>query len=198
MGITRNYEDDVVKTLLKSPYIEINEREAAFLYRFAKKFQAAKQGEQIHQIDNDQEIKRYMTGFAAELALERFLGVKILDTTFGHSDNYNHADLKSSGLNVGIKCSLFKNYPVVFKEPHNPEIITVLKGTRVYICGLASIQNMTTNCDDDLILNAKFKARGVKTGFYGFDQLIPFKNLEELKQAYRNLPKPPRHNKYKN
>jgi len=195
MPISRDYQEDALKVLIRSPYIELNARDAQFLYDFAKKFQAAKANEVIHQIDNDQEIKRYMTGFAAELAVERLLGVRILDTSFGHSDNYNHADLKSAGLNIGVKCSLLGNYPVVFKTPHNAEIITVLHGTRVFVCGLASVQNMMKYSDDNLILNAKFKARGVKTGFYGFDQLVPFKNLDELKAAYKNLPKIPQKQK---
>jgi hypothetical protein len=197
MAINRDYQEDALKVLIKSPYIELDAKDAKFLYAFAQKFQAEKSGESVHQIDNDKEIKRYMTGFAAELAVERLLGVKILDTTFGHSDNYNHADLKAAGLDIGVKCSLLGNYPVVFKKPHNAEIITVLHGTRVFICGLASIQTMTKFCDEDLILNEKFKARGVKTGFYGFDQLVPFKNLDELKAAYRNLPKPPQKQKFK-
>lgn len=197
MPISRDYQEDALKVLIRSPYIELNARDAQFLYDFAKKFQAAKANEVIHQIDNDQEIKRYMTGFAAELAVERLLGVSILDTSFGHSDNYNHADLKSAGLNIGVKCSLLGNYPVVFKAPHNAEIITVLHGTRVFICGLASVQNMIKYSDDNLILNQKFKARGVKTGFYGFEQLVPFKTLDELKDAYKNLPKPPQKQKFR-
>lgn len=54
---------------------------------------------------------------------------------------------------------------------------------------MATIQNMLNNVDDDLIMNAKFRARGVKTGFYGFDELLPFKTLDDLKQIARNLPK---------
>lgn len=197
MPIPRDYQEDALKVLIKSPFIDLNAKDAQFLYDFAQKFQAKKAGEVVHQIDNDKEIKRYMTGFAAELAVERLLGIKILDTTFGHSDNYNHADLKSAGLDIGVKCSLLGNYPVVFKKPHNAEIITVLHGTRVFICGLASVQNMMKNCDEDLILNEKFKARGVKTGFYGFSELIPFKNIDELKAAYKNLPKHPQKQKFK-
>lgn len=185
----RIYEDDVVKTLLKSPSIELVEKDAKFLYNFIKQFQRAKQNEHIHQIDNDQEIKRYMTGFAAELALEKFLGVQIMDTSFGHSDNYNHPDLGSLGINMGIKCGLYGNYPVVFKQPKNAEIITVLRGTKIYICGVATVKDMIDYSDDNLILNAKFRARGVKSGFYGFDQLKPFKNLEELKEIAKHLPK---------
>jgi len=187
--ISRNYEDDVIKTLLKSPVIELNKADAQFLYDFAKKFQKAKEGEHVHRIDNDQEIKRYMSGFAAELAIEKLLGVKIMDTSFGHSDNYNHADLKSLGIDIGVKCCLYPNYPVVFKQPKNAEIITVLRGTKVYVCGVATIQNMLNNVDDDLIMNEKFRARGIKTGFYGFNELLPFKTLDDLKQIAKNLPK---------
>jgi hypothetical protein len=189
MGIFRSYEEDAIKTLLKAPYVDLDAKDAARLYKFAEEFQKQKAGEHVHNIDNEYELKRYITGFAAEIALEKFLGIKILDTTFGKSENYHHADLKQAGINIGIKCSLFGNYPVVFNSPNNAEIITVLKDTRVYICGVATIKAMKEFSDENLILNAKFKARGVKSGFYGFDQLIPFKNLDELKNIYKNLPK---------
>lgn len=189
----RKYQDDVVPFLTNTTVIELTPDDVDLVREFAKRFQKEKSFEHLHQIDNEQEIKRYMTGFSAELALEKMLGVKILDTTLGKSENYNHADLKGNGINIGIKCALYGNYPVVFKQPYNAEIVTVLKGNKVYVCGVASVQTMLNYSDDNLILNAKFRARGVKSGFYGFDQLIPFKNLEELKAIYKKLPSRPRY-----
>lgn len=34
--------------------------------------------------------------------------------------------------------------------------------------------------DDDLILDPNLRARGTKTGFYGFEQLVPIKSLSDL------------------
>ena len=187
----RKYQDDVVPFLNKAVVIELTAADVELVREFAKQFQKAKSFEHLHQIDDEQEIKRYMTGFSAELALEKLLGVKILDTTLGKSENYNHADLKDNGINVGIKCAHYGNYPVVFKKPYNAEIVTVLRGNKVYVCGVASIQTMLDYADDNLILNAKFRARGVKSGFYGFDQLIPFTNLDELKAICKRLPPRP-------
>jgi len=187
----RNYQNDVVPFLNKATVIELTPADVELIREFALQFQKAKSTEHIHQIDNEQEIKRYMTGFSAELALEKMLGVRILDTSLGKSENYNHADLKSNGINVGIKCAHYGNYPVVFKQPYNAEIVTVLRGNKVYVCGVASVQTMLKYADDNLILNAKFRARGVKSGFYGFEQLIPFKNLGELKTICKNLPPRP-------
>jgi len=193
MTVKRKYQDDVAPILKNVPVITLSKNDTAFIYDFAKQFQIAKSTEQIHKIDNDQEIKRYMTGFSAELALEKMLGVKILDTTFGKSENYNHADLKGLGINIGIKCAHYGNYPVVFKKPYNAEIITVLRGDKVFVCGVASIQTMIDYCDDNLILNAKFRARGVKSGFYGFNQLLSFKDVDELKAIAKSLPSRPRY-----
>lgn len=189
----RNYQDDVVPSLSKAIVIELTPADVELVRTFAKQFQKAKSTEHIHQIDNEQEIKRYMTGFSAELALEKMLGVKILDTSLGKSENYNHADLKENGINIGIKCAHYGNYPVVFKKPYNAEIVTVLRGNKVYVCGVATVQTMLDYADDNLILNAKFRARGVKSGFYGFDKLIPFSNLDELKAVYKKLPSRPRY-----
>lgn len=189
----RKYQDDVVPFLNKAVVIELTAADVELVREFAKQFQKAKSFEHLHQIDDEQEIKRYMTGFSAELALEKLLGVKILDTSLGKSENYNHADLKDNGINVGIKCAHYGNYPVVFKKPYNAEIVTVLRGNKVYVCGVASIQTMLDYADDNLILNAKFRARGVKSGFYGFDQLIPFTNLDELKSICKRLPPRPRY-----
>lgn len=189
----RKYQNDVVPFLNKAVVIELTAADVELVREFAKQFQKAKSFEHLHQIDDEQEIKRYMTGFSAELALEKLLGVKILDTSLGKSENYNHADLKDNGINVGIKCAHYGNYPVVFKKPYNAEIVTVLRGNKVYVCGVASIQTMLDYADDNLILNAKFRARGVKSGFYGFDQLIPFTNLDELKAICKRLPPRPRY-----
>jgi hypothetical protein len=187
----RKYEDDVVPFLSKAMIIELSPTDIELVRQFALQFQKAKSTEYIHQIDDEQEIKRYMTGFSAELALEKMLGVRILDTTLGKSENYHHADLKSNGINVGIKCAHYGNYPVVFKQPYNAEIVTVLRDNKVYVCGIASVQTMLKYADDDLILNAKLRARGVKSGFYGFEHLIPFSNLTELKTICKNLPPRP-------
>lgn len=189
----RRYQDDVVPFLNNAIVIELTPTDVELVREFAKQFQKAKSSEHLHQIDDEQEIKRYMTGFSAELALEKLLGVKILDTSLGKSENYNHADLKDNGINIGIKCAHYGNYPVVFKKPYNAEIVTVLRGNKVYVCGVASIQTMLDYADDNLILNAKFRARGVKSGFYGFDQLISFKSLDELKAICKRLPSRPRY-----
>jgi hypothetical protein len=187
----RRYQEDVVPFLNNATVIELTTADVELVREFAKQFQKAKSFEHIHQIDDEQEIKRYMTGFSAELALEKMLGVKILDNTLGKSENYNHADLKENGINIGIKCAQYGNYPVVFKQPYNAEIVTVLKGNKVYVCGVASVQTMLKYADDNLILNTKFRARGVKSGFYGFEHLIPFTNLTELKNICKNLPPRP-------
>ena len=70
----RKYEDDVVPFLSKATIIELSPTDIELVRQFALQFQKAKSTEYIHQIDDEQEIKRYMTGFSAELALEKLLG----------------------------------------------------------------------------------------------------------------------------
>jgi hypothetical protein len=51
----------------------------------------------------------------------------------------------------------------------------------VYICGVATVDVLNKYQSIELIKNSKLKARGTKTGFYGFNKLKKFSTLEDLK-----------------
>ena len=50
----------------------------------------------------------------------------------------------------------------------------------IFVCGLATSNVLNNYQDDDLILDPNLRARGTKTGFYGFEQLVPIKSLNDL------------------
>ena len=71
---------------------------------------------------------------------------------------------------------------IIKKNPKNPEVICVkLNDDEIAVCGLATVDVMKNNSSLDLILDPFLKKKGTKTGFCGFEHLIPFSNLDELK-----------------
>lgn len=151
------------------------------LKNFIKKALFIKNKEYHHIIDSNQEEKRWFTGIGAELAVEKFLGKKFVDLTVGLSNNYNKADLKKLDLKIGVKCTEYGKYHIIFKDSKEPEIIVFRDNNRFDILGLATVEVLNTYQNSDLILSPNLRARGIKTGFFGYKYLKPFKNLKELK-----------------
>lgn len=127
--------------------------------------------EKAHQVDNQKEIKRNITGQMGELAVEKYLGIQFVDWSVGNSEKYNVPDIGIK--NVGVKTVEYGKMPVVLKNPGYPEIICVRKENTVYIAGLATPEILMKYQDDNLILDENLRKRNVKTGFYGFSELKP-------------------------
>lgn len=138
--------------------------------------------EEQHVIDGDRERERWITGIMGELAMERFLGAAFIDWSVGESEDYDLPDLAGLNVAAGIKAVEYGKYPVVHRNPHRPEVIVVRDAMTFHICGLASPEVMRRHADDGLILNANLRAKGTKTGFWGFSELVPFSGLGELQQ----------------
>lgn len=156
----------------------LTDEEMRKTHELAEKIANAKKWEQHHKVDGDKEVKRFWTGLKGEMAVEKLLGMNIIEWEAGNSNTYNHSDIKE--LNVGIKTVEKYKFPIVFKKNYYPQIICVVDDERpnlVFVCGLASKENLNTYQDDDLILDPKLRARGTKTGWYGFQNLKPMKEL---------------------
>lgn len=144
----------------------------------------AKESEYHHQIDGCNEYKRFTTGYYGERAVEKLLGINFIRYSSGHSNNYHNADIGE--LQIGVKTVEYGKFPIIFKKNKEPQIICVkMDNCNVYVCGLATTKVLNTYQSDSLILSPKLKARGTKTGFYGFRYLLPFKNMEELKELLK-------------
>ncbi|SEQ47157.1 hypothetical protein SAMN05216232_2533 [Virgibacillus subterraneus] len=152
--------------------------------QFAKSIVKVKKNESHHKYDNNSHYKRYFTGTLGEVALEKYLNVSgIVNWSIGDSKKYHEPDLKNIGVNAGIKTVDYGLFPIIFKKSYSNEIIMIRwKKRYVYICGLASKEVLYKYQSDDLIKDPKLKARGTKTGFYGFEQLQGFTNLDELRR----------------
>lgn len=174
----RNFETDFRSFAQVQLGVEDYNRAA----EFASRVITAKASEQHHQADGDREQERWVTGILGEMAMERFLGSPFIDWTVGNSDDYNRADLAGLNVAAGIKTVKRGQYPVVHRDPQRPEVILVRDGLAVHVCGLASPEVMRQYADENLILNARLRARGTKTGFWGFAELVPFDGLAELQR----------------
>ena len=140
-----------------------------------------KASEKQHKVDNNKEFKRFFTGYLGEAALEKLFGIKIIDWTIGDSAIYHVPDIP--GYSTGIKTVEYGKFPVIFKNNFYSQIICVTgpetKGL-VYICGLATKEVLNKYQDIDLILDPNLRKRGTKTGFYGFDHLLPVRSIEDI------------------
>jgi hypothetical protein len=177
-----NYETHIKPFADNFVRIKISEDNYIKADGFAKKMIAAKSKEEHHKIDNDSVYKRFLTGTLGELALEQFFGVKgIMNWEIGESLKYHSPDLRDIGLKIGIKSVSYGLFPITFIKSYYPEIINIVYKDYVYICGVATVDVLNKYQSIELIKNSKLKARGTKTGFYGFNKLKKFSTLEDLK-----------------
>lgn len=150
------------------------------LYPFVVKMAQMKSSEYHHQIDGYNEEKRIMTGLLGELAVERLLGVKVVNWNIGLSQMFNLPDV--SGYNVGVKTVEYGKFPVIPIDNKYPQIICVVNKTehKVYILGYATIDMLNTYQDDKLILSYNLRARKTKTCFNRLDLLHSLHSLSDL------------------
>lgn len=182
-----SYKDFAAPYIEKALKVEIDKSYQDRILAFVKKLIQKKLQEKHHLKDNNQETKRFSTGYLGEAALEKLFDLKIIDWTIGDSSLYHVPDIP--GYSVGIKSVEYGKFPIIFKKNYYPQIICVTDpqqfGT-VYVCGLATTETLNTCQSDDLILDKNLRARGTKTGFYGFQQLSPISNLSDIQSYKKN------------
>ena len=142
---------------------------------------AAAKGQEYHHLqDPRNREKRFSTGNIAEVAVEKMLGVPFIDTSIGRSAHYAGADLKHIGLRMGIKSACYENdkFPMPLRNESDPQIICFVLPKVVLVCGVASVPVLQKYCMTELVIDPK--ARDRKTGFYGIDHLIRFRNYVQL------------------
>lgn len=177
MDIKRNYEES--KTKNNFPIIQITQKEFERAHEFVKAVCAEKRKEMQYIVDGNRLQKRYETGILGEIAVYKLLGYTIddVDLSIGRANQYFHADLKNIGFYAGVKTVEAGKAPVVFKKSYYGEIICVIENPlEVTICGYATPKILSKYSSDELILDKKLRERGTKTGFYGFQYLIPIHN----------------------
>ena len=171
--------------------VELHDHEVQRIDEFCERVIQHKEKESHYSIDHRSIYKRFYTGTAGELALEKLLDIEgIVNWTVGLSKDYNTPDLADVGLDVGVKTVNFGVFPLVKKQNTHPQILCILwKKKWVYVCGIASVDTLNRYQDDELILDDRLRCRGVKSGFYGFRDLKRFKNINELKTIINEFKK---------
>lgn len=172
-----NYSGNFKRVVIDSGYLEK-------IKELAEKIVCKKKTESHHLVDHNQEMKRFTTGLMGEAALEKLLGIRIIDWTIGDSANYHYPDIP--GYKVGIKTVEKGKFPIIFKDNWYPQIICIRSDkfdNLVFVCGLAT-PNVLNECQsEELILDLNLRHRGTKTGFWGFSCLTPIRSLDDL-EAY--------------
>jgi len=176
-----------VAPLLKKvdfPVVTLSQDKIYKVSEFIARLAVEKQKESVHQIDGRAHTKRFFTGFACEAALEQLFGVDFMDTTVGQSEKYRGSDLKSLGLDIGVKGVKYEydKFHTININIRTPQVICFLSADnkRVMVMGLASVKVLREHMDTNLVMDRSMADR--KTGFYGYDKLVQFKTLDELKK----------------
>ncbi len=178
-----SYKEQVINLSDNFIRIKIDDMYAHKISQFVQNLIGFKSSEQHHIIDNNREYKRFYTGFLGEAALEKYLGISIIDWSIGNSKNYHTPDIP--GYRVGIKTVEYGKFPIIFKHNTYAQIICIRSTQQknlIYICGLATPSVLNMYQSDALILDTNLRNRGTKTGFYGFNQLKYSIELSDLDQ----------------
>ena len=152
---------------------------------FASKIIDAKMKETEYRFDGDKLKKRYTTGIIGEMAVLKILGIdyKKVNIDIGNTKYFQFADLKEFGFNrVGVKTVKYGKAPIVFKRNRDYQIIVVIKDNYALVCGIATPRVLDTYSTDELILDKNLRAKGNKTGFYGFDHLFTIRSRNDLER----------------
>lgn len=168
-----SYDTFVKPVISNLDVVEVSESED--LNELAEQIVNAKHYEYIR--DKRSLTKRILNGLYGELALEKYLGCKIIDWQVGDSSTFNHGDLKD--LDVGVKTVEYGKFPIIHLNPSRPEIILLKHELRFLICGLYTIDVMSRFHTRDFIIDPN--VRETKTAFYGIPFYRSFKNLDQLK-----------------
>lgn len=166
------YQQRVANCADKFIKITLNPLELQYILNTANAIVQAKTYETSYRKDSLSLLKRYVNGFKGEAAVGKHLGIPIINPGVGAAIDFDDPDIP--GYRIGIKTVDYENFPVIPKNNVYPQIICICHPNAnniVYICGLADVSTLNTFQHDDLLLDPNLKAKGTKTGFWGFSQL---------------------------
>lgn len=159
--------------------ILIPKRDYEEMKLFASVIVEAKELRKEHTNDSRSQEKRQLTGLLGERAVEIAMKQKVIEWKIGDSKDFNHPDVQR--LNIGVKTVLKGSFPIIFKKNNYPQIFCIresLDSRVVWVCGMATAEVLNKYQSDELIHDKYLRARGTKTGFYGFKYLIPVNELK--------------------
>lgn len=191
------YNDIIEPNLHNFIRIEFTKQELLPLIELTKQIAEEKIKESNYKIDNLNIHKRYMTGLMGELAVERLLGINIIDykqeENRTHSKFFNTPDLQDAGFNVGVKTVEYGKVPLIPTYNRYSQIICIRDTPKsILVCGIATPETLNTHQTEDLVLANSLKKtnedrrrkgniNNIKTGFYGFNNLLNIDYINNLR-----------------
>lgn len=176
--------------------VEFTKQELLPIIELTKKVAEEKLKEQNYKVDGFSLHKRFMSGFISELAIERLLGIKIIDheqvENKTHSKYFNTPDLQNAGFNVGVKSAEYGKVPLIPTYNNYSQIICIRDTPKsVLVCGIATPEVLNEFQTEDLVLAPSLKRinedkrrkgniKNIKTGFYGFNHLLNINTIQSL------------------
>jgi hypothetical protein len=188
--IEASYKAIVEPHLSMCTKITLERSELKEIAEVAIKLAEVKEREGHYIEDPKSVLKRWVTGWAGELAVEKHLGVRFSDRSIGASKDYNVPDLSPLGFRVGVKTVNAPDFPLMKKPSPScyiseGQIVVVHEGEGVFtIAGLAPLEalNEAKSYRDDLVKASGVLRRGEKSAFHKFSMLNPHFSIEDLKQ----------------
>lgn len=190
------YRNIIEPNLNKFIRVEFTKQELLPIIELTKKVAEEKLKEQNYKVDGFSLHKRFMSGFISELAIERLLGIKIIDheqvKNKTHSKYFNTPDLQNAGFNVGVKSAEYGKVPLIPTYNNYSQIICIRDTPKsVLVCGIATPEVLNEFQTEDLVLASSLKRinedkrrkgnlKNIKTGFYGFNQLLNINTIQSL------------------
>lgn len=167
------------------------------LLDFIPRWKEEKMKEPRFKMDGDQMVKRALTGFMGEAAIEALLGIPVLDRDDNgrlivrDSRSFKTADLCKAGFNVGVKTVEWGKFPTIKRNVRRPQLVGFKLDDRTFLVGgFASMKTMRMFQSSSYVINENLRNKRThdgqieKTAFWGFHKLLKIRDLEGLKEIY--------------
>ena len=180
--IELNYQTLVSPIVKNLPKVYLDESIEIKVKNLATLIAERKKQEKGYKGDFNKLEKRYTTGLLREAALEKLLGVEIIDWEVGDSSKYDVEDFNKIGLNCGVKTVEYGKFPLIQVVPVRDEIIVIKHPTELkfIICGLYKKDILEKYQSRELVLD--LGVRETKTAFYGIPFGLIIKTVDDLKK----------------
>lgn len=187
----KTFKEIVDELILLMPMVRLSKKNLETIQRRSKIIAEAKGKEFHHKVDYAQRGNRFETGIFGEVAVEQFLSIKFTDLSAGPTARYHVPDMKTFGLDIGIKTSDYQrgNTILIPREGKDsnlePQVVVIrFSDIIALIAGYASVKTLKAYRSDYYLKDPRAMRR--KTGFYGYEYLKRFNTLEKLKELHYN------------
>lgn len=178
---TYNFNSIIIESLDKFVKVTFFEDELIAIKNNISKISQGKFSKRSNEVFQKKAYNNYLGKLAASMLLEGFK----LNTSASSKSSFELPDLTAK-YNLGITSAEWGNFPLVDKDPKRQEIITLIHGNEVYLCGIANCQVLKENSTEDLVLSPRIRIKGNKVGFHGFSKLNYF-NKEKADKKLKEL-----------